>query len=125
MLKWFFFTIQVSDPSESNSCQVNGLARHGDNGVFSVGIDDCLKKVDGLVVHADNKVKLSSQPKAVFNDSSLTYIATVNSVAVVKDNAIIHEEKVEYEPACVAVSTNNKHVIVGKSREKKRKLNKV
>ena len=81
---------------------------------MSVGIDDCLKKVEGLNVNADNKVKLSSQPKSIDSDKSLTFVATVNSVAVIKDNSVIHEEKVEYEPSCVAVNTESQHVIVGK-----------
>ena len=98
---------------DSTNCQVNGMTRNGDNGIFSVGIDDCLKKVEDLAVNSDTKVKLSSQPKAVDSDKGLTFVATVNSVAIIQDNSIIHEQKMEYEPACIAVSPRHQHIIVG------------
>ena len=89
------------------------MIRDGEIGVFSVGIDDCIKKVEGLAVNADTKVKLSSQPKAVDSDNGLTFVATVNLVVLVKDNSVINEQKMEYEPSCIAVSPKHQHVIVG------------
>ena len=58
-------------------------------------------------------LKLNSQPKGVYHEGDLTAIATLESVALVKNGSTVQEEKVDYEPSCVSISKDLQSMAVG------------
>lgn len=92
---------------EGHNCQVNGLHRIHGTKVGSVGIDDTLKyfDLDLKKFSAGDSVKLSSQPKSVAHFGSVTAVVTVEGVVVLRDGSVALQQKLDFEPGCVALKS--------------------
>lgn len=101
---------------EGHSSQINGLKRGQGTRVASVGIDDTLRWMDQskLSYDAGDATKMKSQPRAVDTKGDLTAVATVNSIILVRNGSVVHEEAVNYEPSCIGI-LNDEELAVGES----------
>ena len=58
-------------------------------------------------------LKLKAQPKGVAHENDLTAVATLESVHLIKNGSTVQEEKVDYEPSCVSISSDLQSLAVG------------
>lgn len=123
--------------------QINSMRVH-DGILYTAGIDDSLKQIDieGEWIHINAKnyylygfykivgnaykpqdLKLGSQPRGmdILKDQNIIVVASVNEIAVVKDNRKISTLKVSYEPTSVSCSPRG-HIAIGGSVDNKVRL---
>jgi hypothetical protein len=79
----------------------------------SVGIDDSLRyfDLDLKKYLTGDAVKLSGQPRAVAHFGSLTAVVTVDSIALLSDGGVALQQKLDYEPGCVAIKSESELAI--------------
>ena len=58
-------------------------------------------------------LKLKAQPKGVAHENDLSAVATLESVHLIKNGSTVQEEKVDYEPSCVSISSDLQSLAVG------------
>ena len=93
--------------------QVNGLSRIHSSKIGSVGIDDSVKyfDLDLKKYHTGDSVKLSSQPKSIAHCGSVTAVVTVDSVVLMRDGSVTLQQKLDFEPSCIALKSETEMVI--------------
>jgi len=123
--------------------QINSMRVH-DGTLYTAGIDDSLKQIDieGEWIRINDKnyylygfyeivgnaykpqdLKLGSQPRGmdILKEQNIIVVASVNEIAVVKDNRKISTLKVSYEPTSVSCSPRG-HIAIGGSVDNKVRL---
>jgi hypothetical protein len=92
---------------------VNGLRRIHGTKVGTIGIDDTLKyfDLDLKKFLSGDSVKLNSQPKSVAHCGSVTAVVTVDSVVLLRDGSVTLQQKLDFEPGCVALKTETEMAI--------------
>jgi WD40 repeat protein len=112
--------------SEKGSCdrvkgtghgvQVTDMKCAGPSAVYTVGFDDHLRTFDlSSLSYGDAPLKLSAQPRHIDHRGDLSVVATLKSIVLMRGGAVVHEEKVEYEPSCCSYSTANNSIAVGEA----------
>ena len=94
--------------------QINTMAwKDQDKTLQVASMDDSLRTVVDNKAFNDFSLKFNSQPRGMAVDGTKTFVVTVNSVIVLQNGEVVSEKKVDYEPACLAVSGYKGHVAVG------------
>ncbi|KAG6445539.1 actin-interacting protein 1 [Manduca sexta] len=107
-------------PGQGHGNQVNGMRASKDGALLTIGIDDTLRRAappaEGDVpAYTDNAIPLGSQPRAMDHvvDEDITIVATVKELAVIVGGSKKSTTPINYEPSCVSIENNTKHVAVG------------
>ncbi|CAG9568351.1 unnamed protein product [Danaus chrysippus] len=110
--------VHISGPGHGN--QVNGMKACEDGSLLTCGIDDTLRKAvpanEGDVpIYSSDATPLGSQPKALdhLESEGITVVATVKELLVLKGNVKQKSLSLSYEPSCVTIDPESKHVAVG------------
>lgn len=97
--------------------QVIALRASGSGSLASIGYDDNLRTVDvSGRQYSGPAISLSAQPRALEVRGDLTFVATLQSLVMMRGGSIIHEEKVEFEPSSLAYSSAASHLAVGDAK---------
>jgi len=101
---------------KGHGVQVTDINCGGANLVYTCGFDDTVRAFEpsGLE-YTDAKFAMSAQPRAMEHKGDLTVVATMKSLVLMRGGAVVHEEKVEYEPSCCSYSTIHSHIAVGEA----------
>ena len=60
---------------------------------------------------AGDSVKLNSQPKSVAHFGSVTAVVTVEGVVLLRDGSVTLQQKLDFEPGCVALKSETEMAI--------------
>lgn len=99
--------------------QVSGLALTVGGTLISVGWDDTIAFTDGVFDNIESSKpeieKLTSQPRnlASSSDGKTVIVACHNDIAIYVDHKEIGAHRVPFEPTCITMSPDTKHIVVG------------
>ncbi|CAH4027423.1 unnamed protein product [Pieris brassicae] len=100
--------------------QVNGMRMTNNGALLTCGIDDTLRRIDVQAEgdspsYSDQAVTLGAQPRALDQllDDDITIVATVKELIVLSGGTKKSTVPIKYEPSCVTINHQTKHVAVG------------
>jgi len=99
---------------EGHGHQVNGVETLTD-AFASVGIDDTVRFFQNGSYVSGKSHKLGAQPKGIASSGDITAIATLKSLIIMKNDAVVTEENLDFESSCVAISPDGGSLAVGDS----------
>ena len=100
--------------------QVTALSLDSDKVVKLTSMDDCLRRVkDGSFEEFNLKFNAQPRAMAIGTESKKTFVATYKSFIVLENDQVSSETNVDYEPSCIAISEELKHIAIGEGGNNK------